>query len=122
MNSVMAFRADHECFAPPFRHQPCPFGLSWSRLAEVGELADVVNCHVARLPADLAFPAEQPQGQFFAGVADPFRDAVGDDRLSLSLEWYPAEPCDQRFPAVPFDGGLQAGPQAVRGLDLGLVS
>src|SRR5258707_621496 len=50
----MAFCAGHECLAPPFRHEPCPFGLSRSGLPEIGELADLVNCHVGRPPNGLA--------------------------------------------------------------------
>jgi len=85
VNGVMAFRACHECLAPPFRHEPCPFGLSRSWLPEIGELADLVNCHVSRPPADLALSPEQPQGQLFAGIGNPFRDAVDYDRFFLPL-------------------------------------
>src|ERR1039458_6506501 len=111
----MAFRAGHECLAPPFRHEPCPSGLPRSGLPEIGELADLVNCHVTRPPADLAFSPEQPQRQLLAGIGNPFRDAVSYDRLFARLYGYPAEPRDQWLPALSFNGDLQARPQAVRG-------
>jgi len=43
VNGVVAFRADHERLAPAFRHAPCPFRLSRSGPAKVGELPDLVN-------------------------------------------------------------------------------
>src|ERR1035437_5870882 len=85
----MAFRAGHECLAPPFRHEPCPSGLPRSGLPEIGELADLVNCHVTRPPADLAFSPEQPQRQLLAGIGNPFRDAVSYDRFSCRFSGIP---------------------------------
>src|SRR5918997_3556226 len=113
--------ADHEGFTSPFRHELGPHGLCRSGLAEVGEFADVVNNGIVRLLADLTFSREQPKWQLFAGVADPFRDAVVEDRFLLPLQWYPAEPCDQWFPAVAFDDNVEARAQAVRCFDLGSV-
>jgi hypothetical protein len=43
MDGVVAFRAGHECLAPPFRHEPCPSGLSRAGFPEVGELAYLVD-------------------------------------------------------------------------------
>src|SRR3974377_2435488 len=107
MDGVMAFRADHERLAPPFHHEPSPSGLFRSGFAEIGELADLVNCHAARLPANLAFSPEQPQGQLFAGIGDPFRNAVGEDRPGLPFQRYSAEPCDPWLPAAAFDGDFE---------------
>src|SRR6266498_1603951 len=55
-------------------------------------------------------------------MGDPFRGAVVDDRVALPFQWYTAELCDQWFPAVACDGGLEAGTRPVRCFDLGFVS
>jgi hypothetical protein len=70
-----------------------------------------VHDHVAGLLAYLAGPLEEPQGQLLAGVGDPHRDAVVEDRLPLPFQRYPAEPCDQRLPAFAFDGDFVARAQ-----------
>src|SRR6266851_10431451 len=94
---------------------------AWPGLAEVGEFTDVMNNHIVLLLTDLASSPEQPERHLLAGVDDPFRDAVGDDRFGLPYQRYSTEPCDQWFPAAAFDDDLQARPQAVRCLDLGFV-
>ena len=83
MDGVVAGGADHQGFAAPFHHELCPCGLCRSGVAEVGKLSDVVNRDLVLLLADLASAPEQPFGQLFAGVDDPFRGAVDEDRLRL---------------------------------------
>jgi len=67
MDGVVAGYADHEGFASPFRHEFGPHGLCRSGSAEVGEFADVVNNNIARLLADLTFPASSRSGSSLRG-------------------------------------------------------
>ena len=97
----MAGWADHQGLAPLACHQLRPRGLRLSRLAEVGELADLVDVHLARVPADLAPVRQEPGDQLF--TADNARDqeTVGDDRVLLPSQRDAAEPCDQWLPGSP---------------------
>ena len=71
----MAGVADDEGFASPFCHERRPRGLvGLSRRAEVGELADLVNIHLAGVPAHLAPPREESTDQLLAAGG---RDGVG---------------------------------------------
>ena len=64
VDGVVAGRADDKGLAPPPCHQFRPRGLWLSRLAEVGEFADLVHVHLARVPADLA-PVRQEPGDLW---------------------------------------------------------
>ena len=89
---AVAGGADHEGFAPPVRHGLRPLGLERSGYAEVGELADVVDLHLAGLLADLAGIREEPGDELLVRIVNPDRLAVGDRRRFLPPEWYAAEP------------------------------
>src|SRR6476660_7579415 len=121
VDGVVAGLADVKGLAPPPRHQFRPRGPWLSRLAEVGELADLVHMHLAAVPADLAPVRQEPGDQLL--MADDARDkgAIGDDRILLPPERNAAEPCDQWLPAAAFDLGLQALAWPVRCVDDGLV-
>jgi hypothetical protein len=94
----------------------CPKG------SEAGEFADLVNCHLVRLPRQLAPPFEEPGYQFLAWVRSLGEDAVDEDRGLVACEGYPAEPCDQRLLACAFDAGFKALPSPVRCIDGGPMS
>lgn len=72
-------------------------------MAEVGELADVVDFHLAGLLADLADIREEPCDEFLVRIVDPDRLTVGDRRRFLPVERCLTEPCDQWLPAVALD-------------------
>ena len=84
-----------------------------SGLAEVGELSDVVDLHLAGLLADLADVREESCDEFLVRVVDPGRLTVGDRRRFLPVEWCFTEPCDQWLPALAFEACLEAGAQPV---------
>jgi len=84
MDVRMAGAADHEGLAALSRHQRHPLGLvSLSGLFEVSELADLVDLHLVRLPADLAPSRLESVDQLLAkrGSRDWF--AVPQDRVLL---------------------------------------
>jgi len=60
--------ADDEGLAPDFRHEGGPSGLSRSRLPELVEAGDLVDCHRGAGLAELAFPSLEPSDQLLAGV------------------------------------------------------
>jgi hypothetical protein len=105
----MAAVAEHEGLATPVCHAGGPFGLPWPGWGEVGERADVVHLHLARLLADLAGGREKPCDELLVRIVHPDRLAVGDRRRSSPSERYATEPCDQWLPAVAFDARLEAG-------------
>jgi hypothetical protein len=61
----------------------------------VGELADVVNVHLAGQRAHLAPSRQEPGDQLFAGGGDRGWLAVGEDRRLLPFERNSAEPGGQ---------------------------
>ena len=71
--------------------------------------------------AQLACPLEEPVDQFLAGVADPGRGGVMDDRAPVLPEGDPAEPCYQIRLGLAVPSGFEAGPGAVAGDSLRLV-
>jgi len=83
VDGVVAGLTDDKGLAPPPCHLFRPRWLRLPRLAEVGEFADLVHVHLARVPADLAPVRQEPGDQLL--VADDARDkgAVGDDRVLL---------------------------------------
>nr|WP_276975286.1 hypothetical protein [Ferrimicrobium acidiphilum] len=104
----MARVADHEGLAPLPQHERHPWGLGCV-LFETGEVADLVNKHLARLPAQLAPSSKQPADQLLPLVGDLVgRSAVDEDRPLVSHQGYPAEPRDQWLLAIAFDPGFVA--------------
>ena len=89
----MAVGADDEGLAPHFRHECGPRGLARPSHAEVLERGDLVDGHCGAVLAQLAPPLAEPVDQLLAGVADPGRGGVTDDRAPVLLEGNPAEPC-----------------------------
>jgi hypothetical protein len=57
------------------------------------ERGDLVDGHCGAVLAQLAPPLAEPVDQLLAGVADPGRGGVTDDRAPVLLEGNPAEPC-----------------------------
>jgi hypothetical protein len=102
--------ADHPGLAAPFHHLLYPYGLVRTGLDEVGELVDVMHLDAIRSPAQLASSLQQPLDQLLVGVERSVWLTVDDDRCLLPFEGDPAEPCDQRLPAVADDAGLEARP------------
>ena len=96
-------------------------GLGRSRLAEVGQLADLVRLHRAALLAPLTPAAQEPGDQLLAADGGRDRQAVIQDRLLAPFERDTAEPCHQWLPARPLGAGLETGPGPVRGDGDGLV-
>ena len=117
----MAGLADYEGLSPFPGHEGGPRGLVWSWFAEPGELGDLVDCHRAVLPAQLAPAGAEPMDQLLVGCEHQDRNGIGNDRVLVSRERYPAEPCYQVLLAVAMDRGLKARARPVRRLDLGLV-
>ena len=99
----MAGGADDEGLASFPCHELCPRGLRLAGAGEVGEFSDLVGFHRGWLLAPFALPCQEPGDQFsLAGPGRVLR-AVADDRPFLPPEGDAAEPCDQWFPAGPFD-------------------
>src|ERR1035441_510660 len=120
---LVAAAAGHQGLAPPHGHEvhPCGF-LASARLAEIGELADVVDLQVHRVLADLTASGQEPVDQLVAPGAGHDRPPVGEDGCAHSSERGPAEAGDQWFPSpVAFDGDLQALSGSGGCLDGGLV-
>ena len=118
----MARGADDECLAPHLRHEGGPRGLARSRFPEFPEAGDLVDCHRGTGLAELALLLTEPSDQLLAGVGGRGRGGVPDDRPPVPLQDDPAEPCYQVRLALAMLPGLEAGPQSVPGLDLGLVT
>ena len=97
----MAGGADHKGLASPFDHDAVPRGLGWSGSCKVGELADVMNDHLAGLLAELAPAPQEPGDQLGARVGDPFREAVVDDRRLLPLSGIPPNRATSGFLCAP---------------------
>src|SRR6266516_5893768 len=109
MDDVVASGADHERLASFTRHELRPRRLWLPRFAEVGELANVVDFHLAGVLAHLASSCPEPLDQL--GAADDDARgwfAVGEDRYALPFEGDAAESGGQRFLAGAFDDRLQA--------------
>ena len=53
-----------------------PRGLAWSGLTEAGELADLVDEHLAWVAAQLTPSGQEPVYQLLAGVRRPDGDVV----------------------------------------------
>ena len=118
----MAGGADHEGFASFSCHELGPWRLWLPGFVEVGELADVVDFHLAEVLAHLASSRVESFDQLL--TADDARGwfAVEKDRVALPFEGNATESGGQRFPAGALDGGLQARAWPVRGGDGGLVA
>ena len=113
--------ADHEGLAPLPQHERRPWGLDCVQF-ETGEVADLVNNHLARLPAQLAPSSKQPANQLLPLVGDLARGStVDDDRPLVSHQWYPAEPCDKWLLAYAFDPSLVAPTWSLWRLDRGAM-
>src|SRR6266536_2670123 len=72
--------------------------------------------------AEFAFPLAEPLDQLLAGVGCRGGRGVADDRPPVLPQGDPAESCYQVRLALSVLPGLEAGPQSVTGLDLGLGS
>jgi hypothetical protein len=95
-----AAAADHEGLAPSHGHEVHPGGfLCAAGLVEIGELADVVNLQVHRLPADLAASSDEPVDQLVAPGTGHDRSLIDEDGCVCSPERDPAEADDQWFAA-----------------------
>jgi hypothetical protein len=70
VDGVVAGLADDKGLAPALCHEFHPCWLWPSRPGEAGELADLVNIHLAALPADLASLCEEPGDQLLAADDD----------------------------------------------------
>ena len=81
--------------------------------AQAGEFADLVHDHRARVAAQLAPARQEPSDQLLARVGHRAGNAVGQDRVLVALEGYPAEPGDQRLLAVARELGFKAVQQPV---------
>jgi hypothetical protein len=99
----MARRADHEGLAPSACHQLRPFGPWLSRLAEIGELSDLMDAHLARVPADLAPVRQEPGNQLLMADDARDRETVGEDRVPspplMALAESP-QSCSAEFPTL----------------------
>ena len=82
---VVAGGADDEGFPPHFRHERCPRGLAWSRLAEAGEPGDLVDCHRGAVLAQFALPPAEPVDQLLARERCRGRGRVADDRAPVCV-------------------------------------
>jgi hypothetical protein len=109
----MACRADDEGLAPHFRHEGGPRGLAWPGSAGFVERGNLVGGDRGSVLAQLAPPLAGPGDQLLAGVADPGRGGVVDDRAPVLPEGDPAESCYRVLLAFPLQPGLEAGPGAV---------
>ena len=114
VDPVMAGGADDERLAPHFRHEGGPRGLARSRLPELLEAGDLVDCHRGAGLAELAFPFAEPSDQLLAGVGDRDGRGVTDDRPPVLPQDDPAESCYQVLLALAVLPGLEAGPAARR--------
>src|SRR5512133_2500328 len=101
VDEVVAGDTHHEGLASLGRHDRRPRGLTWPGWSQIGELADLVHQHLARLAAQLTPPGQEPVDQLLTGVGGRVGDAVEGD---------PAEPGYQIRLAVAVDPGLEAGP------------
>src|SRR5450759_900140 len=120
VDAVVAGRADHEGLAPHPGHLLRPRGRWLSRPGEIGELADLVCLHAGPCAAEFAPACAEPGDQLLAAGGRGDRTVV-DDGLPLPCEGYPAEPCDQWFPALALYLGLKAPAFSVGGGNDGLV-
>jgi len=108
MDRVVARVAGHEGLSPFPCHERRPCELA-SVLFEAGEVADLVNYHLALVSAQLAPSSKEPADQLLALVGDLVRGrAVDEDRSLVPHQGYPAEPSDQWLLARAFDSGLKA--------------
>src|SRR5262249_39027580 len=98
-----------------------PRGLARPGLAELPERGDLVDGHRGAALAQLTCSPAEPVDQLLGGVAVPGRGGGVDDRTPVVLEGDPAESCYQVRLARAVPPGLEAGPGAVAGDDLGLV-
>ena len=92
---LVACRADDKGLAPHSCHERGPRGLARPGPAEVAERGDLVNGHRGAVLAQLAPPLAEPVDQLLAGIADPGRGGVMDDRSPVLPEGDPAESCYQ---------------------------
>jgi len=96
MDVGVAGAADHEGLATPPCHDLHPLrSLGRSGLVEIGQLADLVDLHPIRFPADLATPGQKPADQLLAGSDRGVRHAVSQDRVLLPTKRNAAEGRDQ---------------------------
>ncbi|BBJ43497.1 hypothetical protein SSPO_062150 [Streptomyces antimycoticus] len=68
----------------------------------------MVHLHVALASADFAGVRQESRDEFLLRIVHPDRLTISEFRRSLPLEWYPAEPCHQWLPVLPFNSGLEA--------------
>ena len=107
MDGVVAGLADHEGLASPFRHELCPRGLWSFRCGQVSEFADLVHIDGGSSITEFAPAGEEPGDQL---LADGGRNwyAVVEGRFLLPFQRDFTEACDQWFPVVTVDAGLEA--------------
>ena len=115
VDPVVAGGADDEGLAPDFRHEGGPRGLSRSRLPELVEAGDLVDCHRGAGLAELAYPFAEPSDQLLAGIGNPGGRGVADDRLPVLPQGDPAETRYQVLLALALPAGLEAAPGTVAG-------
>ena len=105
MDDVVAGGADHEGLAAHPCHELRPWRLSLPGLCEVGELADVMDFHIAGVLAHLASSALEPLDEL--GTADDRGWlAIDDDRVALPSKGDATEEGGQWFPAGALDARL----------------
>src|SRR5258707_12263665 len=101
MDAGVAGFADHEGLASPPRHDLRPLGwVGLSGLVEIGELADLADAHLVRLPAELAPSCEGPMYQLLASGGGRDWFAGGQDRVVLPPERETTERLAPRVPAL----------------------
>ena len=97
MDPGMAVGADDEGLAPHLCHECGPRGLARPGPAELLERGDLVDCHRGAVLAQLAYPLGEPVDQLLAGVADPGRGGVTDDRALSCLRGIPPNRATRSF-------------------------
>jgi hypothetical protein len=97
----VAAAAGYQGLAPSHGHEVHPGGfLPSAGLAEIGELANVVDLEARHGLADFAAPGEEPVDQLVAPGTGHDRPLVGEDGRADSLERDAAEAGDQRSPSI----------------------
>ncbi|WP_157121814.1 hypothetical protein [Nocardia miyunensis] len=74
-----------------------------------------MDLHLTVAFADLASPSEQPRDYLATAHCGLDGLTIAQHRQLLPSQWNTSEPRDQRFPAVAFDGDLQALSRAATG-------
>ncbi len=95
MDGIVTRLADHKGLPPFGCHDRRPCWLVGSGLTEPREFGDVVNHHRADVLTQLAPAPHEPVDDLFAGIGNPNRSTINDNRALVPCERYPAEPCYQ---------------------------